>query len=258
MQYSSVLSAAKGLWEDAANCRDPHLNGTSITILNPTPVSREAMEPLEKEIEEVVPRRDAWGFKKMRPFWRFTNVMFLQEVYQKVGTLEKMKADSRTHCPPLDQFNYMDRLFRGGLHRDLDLIGWFVRRMQSKMARCPYYWLPYFTPDKAFPEARGSKFRPKYRTASGFFCMAALSFYPESDGTVVTTLITRNWASSRWFTSTNGICYLIRALEKELPKWKFPVLKVMAPVAQRDLSKKTLWGLAHAADQILKDGEWQA
>ncbi len=256
---TSPLHAAVQLWrralgERAGTWSDVVTQCLELPVMGPLTLKR-----LDAHVASVAPSRLAWAGQVMGHFWRITNVTFPQVLYSRGGgSLKELSLDPELVCPPVGQFNYTDRLMHAGTLRDRDLLGWFVGRMRDRrFARCPYYWLPFFNTDDAFKEAKpGAKYCLQRRTANGLFCLAGLCMYPHPDKQVAVTLMTRNWASSRWLSNMNGMAYLMAALGRELAPsgWGFHSLTVMAPLVQVDWPKDVLRKLVETGEGLLKEG----
>ena len=157
---------------------------------------------------------------------------FPQELYLRNGkNLKKMASD------PLfkKKFSYTGRMMMAGQQKDLNLIQWFIDRMKTSIARCPFYWIPCFNTDLAYREAKTGKYLRQRGAGMGGFCIAGLHMYPLKDRTMDVTVMIRNWGARRWFANLNGITLLLMALQRELPKWDFSNgFKVMAAQGQVD------------------------
>jgi hypothetical protein len=130
----------------------------------------------------------------------------------------------------------------------LNLLGWFLRRMRSPRAACPYYFLPFFIPERAFHEAKlgVDKFQLVRSFADGNFCMAVLHLIPTPERIgrkrrVQINVFMRNWQPTRFFDNLVGMSYLFDALQTALPRWDFGHgVHWTTSIVSRDLSRARL------------------
>jgi len=191
----------------------------------------------------------------MSHYWHVANAVFPQVRYlackRDMHRLYQDEIFNRT-------FTYTGRLARAGIDGKLNLIDWFLRRMRSPHAKCPWYFLPFFQPDEAHKEAAKATFALRRNGPGGSFCLAAIHLLPYRVGTqqrVHTNLMIRNWGASRWLGNMAGIGYMHAALAKELPEWQFGSMTIFASSVLFDLKSPVIAQLAKVSTRILKRGQ---
>lgn len=183
------------------------------------PISDKLMKELNAIPGLEKPRAHWTSLGKMPYFERTTNMTFPVRLYERNRkSLAELAGDPELHS----KFSYTARLMAAGQDKNHNLLQWFVARMRTSIAVCPYYWLPFFNVEDSYREVMTGAFLRQRGASVGGFCLAAISFTPvRKTKRVHTKLIIRNWTCSRWLSNLNGIAHLIAALQKELPQWNF-------------------------------------
>lgn len=216
-------------YEDPKALRD----GLSVSFTDIETIPKERCKKLAKIINHLEPARPWFKSKPTDYFWRASNMIFPLDLYKKHG-----ETIAGLHKSPLfrKRFSYTSRMMNQGKDGNLDLISYFIRRMKTRYASCPFYYFPTFNVDMFHREAvkGGKKISLLRSTTSGSFCMAALQFVINPDKTYRAFITYRNWLASRWVPNMNGIGMMLQAIAKEVKNYKLTRVDITAAIAGSD------------------------